>query len=118
MASRRIFFRQTVTGGLALLGAVLLATPGSAAASDLGSFESRIGRSATDDFTRPKATCVCLDDNQLHGIAGLLLRRSAFVDFGNGVQETIRIDCSVLGFDTPGDLVVAGDCQTFVPLPR
>src|SRR5262245_48668159 len=120
MASRRMFPWQAITGSLALLGAVLLATPGSAAATDLGSFKSRIGRSAQDVAAggSPKATCVCQDGSEFAGMAGLLEHQQAAENFGSNFRETIKITCRVVGFDIAGEQDVSQPCGTFVPLPR
>lgn len=44
--------------GFTLLGALLLASAALAASTAFESFERLVARSATDDFARPKATCV------------------------------------------------------------
>jgi|SRR5215469_18262170 len=119
MASRRMVLWQTVTGSLALLGTVLLATPGSATATDSQSFESRLGRSATDDPSRPKAMCVCQDGSDVHGIAGFLGRQSITDTVGGSIRQAFKVFCFVEAFDI-GTLKLdfLRTCETFVPLPR
>ena len=99
MASRRMVFWQTITGSLALLGMVLLATPGSATATDSQSFESRIGRSATDDSSRPKAMCVCQDGSEFHGLARFLERQSIADTVGSDIRQAFKVFCFVEAFE-------------------
>ena len=119
MASRRMVFWQTVTGALALLGTVLLATSGSATATDSQSFDSRIGRSATDDSSRPKAMCVCQDGSEFHGLAGFLERQSITATLAGGIRQAFKVFCFVEAFDVGTlELDFLRPCNTFVPLPR
>jgi hypothetical protein len=116
MASRNVCFWQGLTGGLALLGTVLLALPGSAAATDLESFERQIGRSATDDPSRPKATCVCQDGSNLSDQAGVVERVTGDI-IGGG--RAVVISCAVPRFDSnTGALLKRTNCFTFQTLPR
>ena len=119
MASRRMSLWQTITGSLALLGTVLLATTGSAIATDSQSLESRIGRSATDDSSRPKAMCVCQDGGELHGFAGFLEQQSITATLAGDNRQVFRVVCFVEGFDVVnGSVNFLRVCETFVPLPR
>jgi len=116
MVSRKRFFWHGLTSGLALLGTVLVAMPRSAAATDLESFERQIGRSATDDPSRPKATCVCHDGSSLKDQGGLVRRLTANKSEGG---LAVFVVCSVPRFDSDtGALLERTNCFTFEVLPR
>jgi hypothetical protein len=111
-----MFFWQAVTGSLALLGTVFLATPASAAATDLESFERLIARSATEFEGRPKAGCVCQDGSANHGLAGELQRVVGDLIVGG---RAVIAACNVPKFDSnTGALLDRTNCFTFETLPR
>ena len=114
MASRKAGSWRVVKSAI-VLGAVLLALPASASATDLQDFERLIGKSAAPFLERPKSGCVC-QETQLFGLAGRLDRiTSELITGGTGVV----IACSVPKFDSStGELLDRTNCFTFVALPR
>jgi len=119
MTRRKGIPSRTTAGGLMLLATVFLVRS-AVAATALDAFDRIVGRSATNDSDRPKATCICQDGGPFDDFAGVLIRFPGFFSSGNKFLETVVVECLVLAFDDTGSRSIpdSKECRTFVPLPR
>jgi hypothetical protein len=110
--------RTTVLVVAFALGALLTAR--AVGATELESFERRVGKSAAeysgDIFLRSKGACVCMSSATpgLTGAAGVLRRGLAFISGSTRVS----VDCWVPWFGSSGEQTGAAACYDFVALPK
>ena len=89
------------------------------AASDLDKFRGRVDKSAQDieetaDVT-PNVVCVCKDGGQFNNRAGGL---RSFVGTAAPGIDVVRVACTVLAFNTSGQVTGQFDCDTWELLPK
>lgn len=102
------------------LTCALLASTAAVAATDLETFQRRVGKSpgnATDHPDRPKGTCLCLSSlvTPIVGKAGVLRQ---FPFFSSADRQRVGVECWVPVFNAAGSDVGFSACSDFTVLPK